>query len=387
MRKLFPIILALVILVLTAGNVHALSTDFIATWDTTATSTGSSAYTQVTLPLENGGTYNFVASWGDGYTSTVTAWDDVDKTHTYSLAGVYTITITGTCYGFRFNNTGDKLKIKDISQWGNLRVGNNNGYFYGCANLTGTATDNLDLTNTTDLSYMFDACSIFNQDISSWNISSVTNMSRTFYRCYLFNQNIGLWNMAKTTVAIDMLREASAFNQDISDWTITACTNMSNILLSSGLSTANYDKILNCWATQSVKSSVPFGVGTKTYDSGSPATSRAHLVNTHGWIITDGGASGSAWTEPVAAFSGTPLAGFPGLSVPFTDASTGTPTAWDWDWGDGTTHGTTQNPTHVYAGFGTYPVTLTVTKDCITSVLTKPSYVVTDNLNRIIPSN
>lgn len=55
-----------------------------------------------------------------------------------------------------------------------------------------------------------------------------------------------------------------------------------------------------------------------------------------------------------------------GTSVQFTDLSTdgdGTISAWDWDWGDGSAHGTTQNPTHVYAAPGTYTVKMTATDD------------------------
>lgn len=52
------------------------------------------------------------------------------------------------------------------------------------------------------------------------------------------------------------------------------------------------------------------------------------------------------------------------LQVDFTDASSdpdGSIIAWDWDWGDGTTHGTTQNPSHTYTTVGNKTVTLTVT--------------------------
>jgi hypothetical protein len=45
-------------------------------------------------------------------------------------------------------------------------------------------------------------------------------------------------------------------------------------------------------------------------------------------------------------------------TINFADATTGTPTSWDWDFGDGSTHGTVKNPTHAYAGPGTYTVTL-----------------------------
>ncbi len=64
--------------------------------------------------------------------------------------------------------------------------------------------------------------------------------------------------------------------------------------------------------------------------------------------------------DPVAEFSSIVT----GLSVDFTDESTdadGTIAAWDWDYGDGTAHGTTQHPTHVYATGGSKTVVLTVT--------------------------
>lgn len=68
-----------------------------------------------------------------------------------------------------------------------------------------------------------------------------------------------------------------------------------------------------------------------------------------------------------AGGNATPVASFTaiatGRSVAFTDTSTdnGTITAWDWDFGDGTAHGTTQNPTHFYSADDDYTVTLIVT--------------------------
>ena len=40
-----------------------------------------------------------------------------------------------------------------------------------------------DVSNVTDMSYMFWECSEFNQDISSWNVSNVTDMQDMFYNC------------------------------------------------------------------------------------------------------------------------------------------------------------------------------------------------------------
>jgi PKD repeat protein len=53
----------------------------------------------------------------------------------------------------------------------------------------------------------------------------------------------------------------------------------------------------------------------------------------------------------------------PGLTVSFTDQSTGSVTGHAWDFGDGGTSAV-QNPSHVYAAAGTYLVCLTATNAC-----------------------
>lgn len=70
---------------------------------------------------------------------------------------------------------------------------------------------------------------------------------------------------------------------------------------------------------------------------------------------------GSGNNPPVANFSNVCTA----LACDFTDTSTDTDGAvvsWSWDFGDGSTS-TAQNPSHTYAGNGTYTVMLTATDD------------------------
>jgi len=59
---------------------------------------------------------------------------------------------------------------------------------------------------------------------------------------------------------------------------------------------------------------------------------------------------------PVAAFSFEVR----GLTVLFTDTSSGEPVAWEWELGDGS-GSRKQSPSHTYAAAGTYVVHLTVT--------------------------
>jgi PKD repeat protein len=66
-------------------------------------------------------------------------------------------------------------------------------------------------------------------------------------------------------------------------------------------------------------------------------------------------------TPPVvAAFDASSLNVPVGTSVTFTDRSSGSPTQWNWAFGDGTVS-SAANPSHAYAGPGTYTVTLVAT--------------------------
>lgn len=61
---------------------------------------------------------------------------------------------------------------------------------------------------------------------------------------------------------------------------------------------------------------------------------------------------------PSAAFTVSTIC--EGLPTPFNNASTGNPSQWFWNFADGTPVDNTQNPSHIYAAPGTYPVMLVV---------------------------
>jgi len=82
--------------------------------------------------------------------------------------------------------------------------------------------------------------------------------------------------------------------------------------------------------------------------------------------------------SPNVAFTGTPLAGCPPLTVNFTDNSNPLvpgPATYNWNFGDGSSL-STQNPSHIFGQSGTYNITLTVTSSAgCDSSLVKQAYV------------
>jgi len=257
--KIFKILLLFLLLLpfLLLGNVSSDVTVslrvppcFISQWKTN--NSGSSAANQITLPLDVGGTYNFIVKWGDGTQDNITVYNQAEITHTYSTAGTYTVMITGTIIGWYFNNTGDRQKLLNISAWGALNLGNTGGYFFGCSNLTITATDLPDLSGTTNMSSCFRGClkltTIFR--MGEWDVSSVINMSSMFQSDTLFNQDIGGWNTSNVTLMYSMFSGAVLFNQDIGSWNVSNVINMFSMFMNA----IAFDQDIGGWNTSSVAS-------------------------------------------------------------------------------------------------------------------------------------
>src|SRR5690554_2634009 len=135
---------------------NTLSTPFITTWETTA------AGESITIPTTGGG-YNYSVDWGDG---NIDVGIMGDATHAYAAPGIYTVTVNGTFPQIFFNNTGDRLKIKTIEQWGSTVWRSMDNAFAGCENLLSNSTDVQDLSMVTDMSHMFAFARKFNWDVA-----------------------------------------------------------------------------------------------------------------------------------------------------------------------------------------------------------------------------
>ncbi len=264
----------------TAGAPPSDPSHFISVWNTAGTPR-SSDENQISLPLVEHGTYDFVVAWGDGTTDEIASWDAPATTHTYPAVGTYTVDIFGVISGWRFTyagvdmlELGDAGKLEEVIQWGTFSLGDTVSQFWGAENLVITATDAPDLTQTTslsrafshcprlgsipsldawdvsgvtDMTYMFSA-SGFDQDLSSWDVSNVTNMSYMFHRS-TYNRDLSAWDVSNVTSMAGMFAGTTAFDQDLSAWDVSNVTDMGHMFRES-----DYNRDLSAWDVSSVTS-------------------------------------------------------------------------------------------------------------------------------------
>jgi hypothetical protein len=187
------------------------------------------------------GDYDVVAKQND---IVVATFNDLSNQETITLpsSGVYVLEVSAKeVNGFnriRFSNGGDKLKITDIKQWGDVAWSSFYTAFRGCQNMLITATDVPNLSICDNYNYMFFYAILANPNMRNWDVSNATDMYRMF---------------EKSNISVENL---------------TAC----------------YEN----WSQLQLQQNVSFSAGSTKYNSSGQA-GRDILVNTYNWTITDGG--------------------------------------------------------------------------------------------------
>ena len=179
---------------------------FTTKWTTTAPSES------IALPYGTG-TYSGTIYWGDGST-------DINNgsvtSHTYALAGTYTVIITGDCVGWSFGQGGSPTNFTSVVNWGQLQLGPDDlGYnFAYCSNLDlSSVQGTLDLTGVFNLDALFYDCTSLTtiNNINSWDTSAITSMNGMFTNCTAFNQAL-TFNTSAVTNMGSMFSGCSVFN-------------------------------------------------------------------------------------------------------------------------------------------------------------------------------
>jgi surface protein len=324
----------------------------------------------ITIPIITNNTYTITTSDGQEITTS-----GGSTTITFPIAGTHEVSISGDIQRIQFGDTGDKLKIYDVKQWGTDTTWTSFlGAFYGCSFLNVTANDvpiiattsftrafrstNLttfnrvndwDVSGCTNMTDLF-RNSNFNEDISNWDVSSVTIMKNLFYGSS-FNQDIGNWDVSNVTDMQQMFRE-SPFNQNLTNWNVISVNDFDNFMFGVSLSTSNYDALLIGWAAQSVQSNITINFGNSQYTAGGAAElARISLQDNYNWTISDGGIG--AYTPDVFVTEWETDLSPQTITIPLIQYSTYTITTSE---GDSAINFTGTNPTVTFPTAGTHQV-------------------------------
>ena len=116
-------------------------------------------------------------------------------------------------------------KYGEISNWDTSRV-TNMGYMFENASSFNQPLNNWDVSNVTDMGGMFMYASSFNQPLNKWNVSKVKYMYDMFYDASSFNQPLNNWNVSNVKFMNKMFLRADSFNQPLNNWNVSNVTDM-----------------------------------------------------------------------------------------------------------------------------------------------------------------
>jgi len=268
--------------------------------------TGVSGSDTILLPIQ--GTSMFI-DWGDGNTQTTTQANTPNNTiggnnvsHTYASAGNYVVKISVGLERILFANGGDRLKLLEIQNWGDIVWGaNQSNSYFGCANMQVTAIDAPNLSIVTNINGFFRSATTVNFSMFNWGTSNITSMADFLRGATSFNGNISGLDVSSVTSFNQFLDGATAFNQNLGSYTLSgSLTTLVAAFRSTSMSTANYTDTIVAWANYVFdNSNSPSGVSmttqtSRTFDNSrsggvnfaDAGAARTYLTTTAGWTIS-----------------------------------------------------------------------------------------------------
>ena len=282
---------------------------FVTTWQVQAD------WDNIVIPTLGSG-YHYFVSWvhEDGTVAGAAGPLTGKKEITLPKAGKYEVRISGQFPQIDLGHSDltNKRKLRSIEQWGDIEWLSMSGAFQLADQMVYNATDEPDLSNVTNLNYMFSQASLFNGDLRYWDVSHVTSMEGTFQMAKAFegkglsnwdvsrvtdmdlmfqgasefNEDISEWNVKNVTSMVSMFSHARAFNHDLGGWDIRNVRDMSHMFDNSGMSRENYDRTLLGWASRGeqapgLQRGVTVGALGLKFCSGAGA--RQYLIDEYNW--------------------------------------------------------------------------------------------------------
>jgi len=256
---------------------------FAGTFDTEKLGGTGSATKVLVMPYASG---VYTTHWGDGSFDTL-------NSHTYASGGEWFVEVFEPVTTFRYNNTGDCLKLVDMISLGDGFEINNSGVWNGCRNMVYSTTDT-PIINSANLSNTFSACEKMNGNVGNWDLSLCDNLTNMFFGAFIYvGTGIESWDVGNCTNFSQMFF-ASPVSAPIGSWDMTSATTISGMFRSS--SSFNVD--VDAWDTSNIQTMNHVFNGTSmthdlnNWDMGSVVTihaifgSTAYNGDITGWTFT-----------------------------------------------------------------------------------------------------
>jgi len=265
--------------------------------------------------LRGAGTRQYTVDWGDGNVSTGLTGD---VTHTYAVAGIYTISVAGLFPQVFYFNAGDRLKVEKILSFGDIVWGSFANAFFGCGitDINGVINNGQAVTSFAN-AFRFNQIASIPQGLFD-NNPLVTNFQQTFQlnqivtipqglfdNCPLVTNFFGAFNINQINTIPQGLFDNNPLVTNFertfqNNGLIPNCPsdlfannpladNFTNCFQGSTLPTATYSAMLVSLDQNNQNLNVPFHAGNSTYTGAAAIAAKASLVNVKGWNIIDGG--------------------------------------------------------------------------------------------------
>jgi hypothetical protein len=212
------------------------------------------------------GDYDVVAKQSGSIVQTFNNLSDESTINLSNGGGVYILEVKPKASnGFNrieFNNSGDKDKIIDVKQFGDVVWSTFASAFRGCTNIKLNSSDAPNLSNVTSMREMFRDAVSFDQNINSWDVSSVTDISGIFLNAKLYNQPLNNWDVSSVTNMRDAFAQTEEFNQSLNDWDVSSVTNINSMFRI----TVAFNQPLNNWDVSNVTSMIKVFEGADLFN-------------------------------------------------------------------------------------------------------------------------
>jgi surface protein len=148
-----------------------------------------------------------------------------------------------------FNLDNDSLK-KLINYW----YGNKRGFFDKVLRGLGVTgppvpVSEWDVSQVTNMSYLFTEAKDFNENISSWNVSNVQSMAYMFYESDRFSQNINDWDVGNVRNMRGMFQRSQKFNSYLDQWDTGRVLDMRDMFKES----RKFNRNIDTWNVSNVR--------------------------------------------------------------------------------------------------------------------------------------